>query len=73
MKLTTLRALGVLMCLGLAGLASSCTQSSKKPTLIGFSIDDMRLERWARDRDFFDAAATKLGAKVLVQSANGRR
>jgi D-xylose transport system substrate-binding protein len=71
MKLTTLRALGVLLCLGLAGLASSCTQTSKKPTLIGFSIDDMRLERWARDRDFFDAAATKLGAKVLVQSANG--
>jgi D-xylose transport system substrate-binding protein len=38
---------------------------------IGFSIDDLRLERWARDRDYFNAAADKLGAKVYVQSADG--
>jgi len=31
---------------------------------IGFSIDDLRLERWARDRDYFTAAAEQLGAKV---------
>ena len=37
---------------------------------IGFSIDDLRLERWARDRDYFTAAATQLGAKVYVQSAD---
>jgi D-xylose transport system substrate-binding protein len=37
---------------------------------IGFSIDDLRLERWARDRDYFTAAADKLGAKVYVQSAD---
>ncbi|MFZ6646493.1 D-xylose ABC transporter substrate-binding protein [Undibacterium sp. TJN25] len=37
---------------------------------IGFSIDDLRVERWARDRDFFVAAADKLGAKVFVQSAD---
>lgn len=37
---------------------------------IGFSIDDLRLERWARDRDYFTAAADKLGAKVFVQSAD---
>ncbi|MGI4843230.1 MAG: D-xylose ABC transporter substrate-binding protein [Janthinobacterium lividum] len=37
---------------------------------IGFSIDDLRLERWARDRDYFVAAAQKLGAKVYVQSAD---
>nr|WP_229413001.1 D-xylose ABC transporter substrate-binding protein [Massilia alkalitolerans] len=37
---------------------------------IGFSIDDLRLERWARDRDYFTAAAQKLGAKVYVQSAD---
>ena len=37
---------------------------------IGFSIDDLRLERWARDRDYFTAAAEKLGAKVYVQSAD---
>ncbi|MBV8049131.1 MAG: D-xylose ABC transporter substrate-binding protein [Paludibacterium sp.] len=37
---------------------------------IGFSIDDLRVERWARDRDFFVAAAGKLGATVYVQSAD---
>lgn len=37
---------------------------------IGFSIDDLRLERWARDRDYFVAAAEKQGAKVFVQSAD---
>ena len=37
---------------------------------IGFSIDDLRVERWARDRDYFVAAATQLGAKVFVQSAD---
>jgi D-xylose transport system substrate-binding protein len=37
---------------------------------IGFSIDDLRLERWARDRDYFVAAAEKMDAKVYVQSAD---
>jgi len=37
---------------------------------IGFSIDDLRLERWSRDRDYFVAAAEKLDAKVFVQSAD---
>ena len=37
---------------------------------IGFSIDDLRVERWSRDRDYFVAAATQLGAKVFVQSAD---
>src|SRR5258708_22619164 len=37
---------------------------------IGFCIDDLRVERWSRDRDYFVAAAQKLGAKVSVQSAD---
>jgi D-xylose transport system substrate-binding protein len=37
---------------------------------IGFSIDDLRIERWARDRDYFVAAASQYGAKVFVQSAD---
>lgn len=37
---------------------------------IGFSIDDLRLERWSRDRDYFVAAARALGASVNVQSAD---
>jgi D-xylose transport system substrate-binding protein len=32
---------------------------------IGFSIDDLRLERWARDRDYFVAAAESMDAKGL--------
>lgn len=38
---------------------------------IGMSIDDLRLERWQKDRDIFVAKAEKLGATVSVQSANG--
>ncbi|WP_110187004.1 D-xylose ABC transporter substrate-binding protein [Pokkaliibacter plantistimulans] len=38
---------------------------------IGMAIDDLRLERWQKDRDFFVAQAEKLGASVDVQSANG--
>nr|MBF0681218.1 D-xylose ABC transporter substrate-binding protein [Pseudomonas sp.] len=37
---------------------------------IGFSIDDLRLERWARDRDYFVAAAEEMGSSVYVQSAD---
>lgn len=44
--------------------------SPDKP-VIGFSIDDLRVERWVRDRDYFVAAAESLGAKVSVQSADG--
>jgi D-xylose transport system substrate-binding protein len=44
--------------------------STEKP-VIGFSIDDLRVERWTRDRDFFIAAAKELGAEVSVQSADG--
>ena len=45
--------------------------ASKEKPVIGFSIDDLRVERWARDRDFFIEAAKKLGATVNVQSADG--
>ena len=38
---------------------------------IGLSIDDLRLERWQKDRDFFIEKAEELGAEVIVQSANG--
>lgn len=58
-------ALAVLMMLsGGAALADA-----KQPK-IGFSIDDLRVERWVRDRDLFSASAEKLGAKVFVQSAD---
>ncbi|MES2322355.1 MAG: D-xylose ABC transporter substrate-binding protein [Pseudomonadota bacterium] len=51
-------------------LASGQAMADAKNPKIGFSIDDLRVERWARDRDYFVAAATGLGAKVFVQSAD---
>jgi len=38
---------------------------------IGLSIESLRVERWPRDRDIFIAEAEKLGAEVIVQSADG--
>lgn len=52
------------------GLPLTASASKEKP-LIGFSIDDLRVERWARDRDYFVQAAKELGAEVSVQSADG--
>jgi D-xylose transport system substrate-binding protein len=49
--------------------AGSALADAKNPK-IGFSIDDLRVERWTRDRDLFTAEAQKLGAKVFVQSAD---
>ncbi|MGG1945495.1 D-xylose ABC transporter substrate-binding protein [Trinickia sp. NRRL B-1857] len=56
----------------LAGLtlAAPLAHASKDHPVIGFCIDDLRVERWARDRDYFVAAAKKLGATVSVQSAD---
>jgi D-xylose transport system substrate-binding protein len=56
----------------LAGLtlAAPLAHASKDHPVIGFCIDDLRVERWSRDRDYFVAAAKKLGATVSVQSAD---
>ncbi|MGN6234430.1 MAG: D-xylose ABC transporter substrate-binding protein [Trinickia sp.] len=51
-------------------LAAPLAHASKDKPVIGFCIDDLRVERWARDRDYFVAAAQKLGATVSVQSAD---
>jgi D-xylose transport system substrate-binding protein len=51
-------------------VASGLAFADAKNPKIGFSIDDLRVERWTRDRDFFTAEAEKLGAKVFVQSAD---
>ncbi|WP_338564528.1 D-xylose ABC transporter substrate-binding protein [Erwinia sp. E_sp_W01_6] len=42
-----------------------------KEIKIGMAIDDLRLERWQKDRDIFVKKAKELGADVFVQSANG--
>jgi D-xylose transport system substrate-binding protein len=51
-------------------MSSGAAHADAKNPKIGFSIDDLRVERWTRDRDYFVAAAEKLGAKVYVQSAD---
>src|SRR5580692_11697977 len=51
-------------------LVAPLAHASKDHPEIGFCIDDLRVERWSRDRDYFVAAAEKLGAKVSVQSAD---
>ena len=51
-------------------LSSGAAQADAQHPKIGFSIDDLRVERWTRDRDYFTQAAEKLGTKVFVQSAD---
>lgn len=47
------------------------SSAHSKDLKIGLSIDDLRLERWQKDRDIFVNKAESMGAKVFVQSANG--
>lgn len=54
--------------LGLAG--ATVTFAAKPNPVIGLSLDTLKEERWQRDRDTFIAEAKKLGATVVVQSAN---
>lgn len=64
MKLRPVSALALLL-----ALAATAFASKEKP-VIGLSLDTLKEERWQRDRDTFIAEAEKLGATVLVQSAN---
>ncbi len=54
-----------------AACASMPAFASKEKPVFGFSIDDLRVERWAKDRDYFIAASKALGAEVIVQQADG--
>jgi len=56
--------------LAATGIWSPAAYASPAKPVIGFSIDDLRVERWARDRDYFIAAAKELGAEVIVTSAD---
>lgn len=51
----------------LFGFADTAEEKIK----IGLSMDSLRVERWRKDRDIFIAEAEKLGAEVIVQSADG--
>lgn len=62
-------AISILLCLLI--LASSALVLAQDELVIGLSMDNLRLERWQHDRDIFVEKAEAMGAKVLVQSANG--
>lgn len=49
--------------LGIGAMGATPAFASPEHPVIGFSIDDLRVERWARDRDYFIAAAEKLGQR----------
>lgn len=57
----------VLLCTLFIGLSGPAFAKNVK---IGLSIDDLRLERWQKDRDIFVSKAESLGADVFVQSSN---
>src|ERR1700743_1831179 len=50
--------------------ATPQAHASKEKPVIGFSIDDLRVERWTKDRDYFKAAVEAKGGTVSVQSAD---
>lgn len=51
--------------------STSTKNTSSLPSIrIGFSLGDLREERWQKDRDLFVESAKKLGAHVQVTSAN---
>jgi len=67
------KALYTLLAVSMAGasiFAAPQAHASKEKPVIGFSIDDLRVERWTKDRDYFKAAAEAKGATVSVQSAD---
>jgi len=53
------------------GGSAASEAGEKKVLTIGLSLDTLKEARWQTDRDLFVKRAEELGAKVLVQSANG--
>ncbi|OVE80748.1 D-xylose transporter subunit XylF, partial [bacterium M21] len=56
---------------GKSGKNGDTAASGKPDVLIGFSLADLKQERWKRDRDMFTAKAEELGGKVLIKDAGG--
>ena len=61
----------VLLCVWIVCLSALSGYADAKKIKIGLSMDSLRVERWQKDRDIFTAEAKKLGAEVIVQSADG--
>src|SRR5258708_3688297 len=60
----------VLLLVGLSTLIGCGNPQNKYPVKIGLSMDTLRGDRWAKDRDLFTSMCNKLGVGVLVQTAN---
>lgn len=65
-----MRLLQPLLALALGAVLAATAFASRERPVIGLSLDTLKEERWQRDRDLFVAEAEKLGATVVVQSAN---
>lgn len=63
----------ILLCgCGASGDKQKVNEDRKSDKIqIGMAFDSFVIERWVRDRDVFVSTATKLGADVNVQNANG--
>jgi len=48
---------------------SGCKRASENNLRIGFVLDNMNEERYAKDKSFFEAKAKELGAEVIFASA----
>lgn len=63
--------LSVLLGLSLHRQSAPASVAVQDGITIGLSLDTLKEARWQADRDMFVSRAEKLGAKVLVLSANG--
>jgi D-xylose transport system substrate-binding protein len=64
------RVLIVLSCIVL-GIAPCAGQTQNKEIKIGFSIENVKGERWQTDLSDFQSRAHELGAAVVIRSADG--
>ena len=64
--------LSLILCISVASCGKDANADTDvKKLVIGMSLDDLRLERWQKDRDIFTAEANKLGAEVIAVSSDG--
>jgi D-xylose transport system substrate-binding protein len=68
-RLTVLSAIFVVVLIVLRGQLSQAQDGNKLQ--IGFSIEDMKGERWQTDLNSFEARAKQLGAEVIFRDAGG--
>lgn len=78
MKRFLLLIIGMMICISLSGCNNRAEANSDKAEeiiedtiTIGMCFDSFVIERWEKDRDVFVSTASKLGAEVNVQNANG--